>query len=227
MIQFRRGTTKSWLETKIKLASGQPGYDKEKHKIKIGDGKSLWSELPYASGLTANEIIDSEANAKARVAIDSSDKPIFTYGTETPDENTVGQVYLQQATNGTVQTTYLVDLKADYVVSTGTDGMWTYQKWNSGIARCSCNIILTTAINNDIGAPIFKSENDSTNTVYPFSFVETPSEVVTLHSANGPTWLANSAKNTASSMGKYTILSTEARPEADYCISVHVEGRWK
>ena len=27
-------------------------------------------------------------------------------------------------------------LKADYVVEQGTSGIWTYRKWNSGIAEC-------------------------------------------------------------------------------------------
>ena len=27
-------------------------------------------------------------------------------------------------------------LIADYVVEQGTDGIWTYRKWNSGIAEC-------------------------------------------------------------------------------------------
>lgn len=27
-------------------------------------------------------------------------------------------------------------LKADYVVEEGTSGIWTYRKWNSGIAEC-------------------------------------------------------------------------------------------
>lgn len=27
-------------------------------------------------------------------------------------------------------------LKADYIVEQGTDGIWTYRKWNSGIAEC-------------------------------------------------------------------------------------------
>lgn len=27
-------------------------------------------------------------------------------------------------------------VKADYIVEQGTDGIWTYRKWNSGIAEC-------------------------------------------------------------------------------------------
>ena len=95
MIQFRRGTTKNWRATSQKLASGQPGYDKDKHKIKVGDGNSSWVELPYATGLFEQEILDSEANAKSKLKLDKEDKTLITYGTDVPNTSTVGQVYLQ------------------------------------------------------------------------------------------------------------------------------------
>ena len=31
---------------------------------------------------------------------------------------------------------YKLGLIADYVIETGTSGIWTYRKWNSGIAEC-------------------------------------------------------------------------------------------
>lgn len=56
MIQIKRGSTKSWHDTEVKLASGQPGYDKDTHQLKIGDGETLWSDLPSVGG--ADYIID-------------------------------------------------------------------------------------------------------------------------------------------------------------------------
>lgn len=44
-----------------------------------------------------------------------------------------------EAPNGTVWLQYgttWVDEAADYVVEHGTSGIWTYRKWNSGIAEC-------------------------------------------------------------------------------------------
>ena len=29
-----------------------------------------------------------------------------------------------------------VDTIADYIVEQGTSGIWTYRKWNSGVAEC-------------------------------------------------------------------------------------------
>ena len=132
MIKFRRGSTKSWRSAKTKLESGQPGYDKDKHKIKIGDGEKLWADLPYASGLFAEEILDSEANAKTKKANDTENTTLITYGTAVPDEATVGQIYLQQTDD---------EPEVDYVIEAGINVGWSYQKWKHGFAKCWCRPI--------------------------------------------------------------------------------------
>ena len=219
MIQFRRGTTKSWRSTKIKLASGQPGYDKNKHKIKIGDGEKLWSELPYASGLRAEEILSSEKAAKDRFKADSEDKTIITYGTEAPDKNTVGQLYLQQ---------YDSDPEVDYIISSGIDGIWTYQKWKSGIAKCWGTVSLTTDIKNAFEGIELFHDNKMKSVKYPLTFKNVPCETSTLQSPGGVAWLASKTKNTESSSGVYVIISPDKQlTNAVYNISLQVEGFWK
>ena len=219
MIQFKRGSTKSWRGTKTKLAAGQPGYDKDKHKIKIGDGDKLWSELPYVGGLSAEEILNSETNAKNRSKADTEDKTIITYGTEVPDKNTVGQLYLQQ---------YDADPEVDYVVSSGIDGIWTYQKWKSGIAKCWGTLSVSTSIQNAFDGIELYHDNKMKSTSYPFTFKEIPTETVTLQSPGAITWLASKSKNTKQASGVYVIISPDKQTtNADYNISLQVEGTWK
>ena len=220
MIQFRRGSTKNWRATTQKLASGQPGYDKDKHKIKVGDGESTWTELPYASGLFEKEILDSESNAKSKQKIDSEDKTLITYGTEVPNASTVGQVYLQQ---------YNAEPEVDYIVSSGINGIWTYQKWKSGIARCCGQVSLTTALQTSLeGSGLFQDANKMTSIEYPFSFIELPTETATVQSPGGIVLLANKGKNTTTTSGVYTILSLDEQlVPADYTISLQVEGLWR
>lgn len=219
MIQFRRGTTKSWQDTKTKLASGQPGYDKDKHKIKIGDGETLWKDLPYASGISAKEVLDSEESAKSRSKQDDEDKTLITYGTDTPDNNTVGQLYLQQ---------YDADPEADYVISSGIDGIWTYQKWKSGIAKCWGTIKLDTNIQDEIDGSGFFSAGSMKSEKYPFTFSSIPSEIATLQSPGWIVWLASKTENTAKSSGIYMLISNDEQPiNTTYKISIHVEGFWK
>lgn len=220
MIQFRRGTTKSWRSTKTKLASGQPGYDKDKHKIKIGDGSTLWEDLPYASGISAKEVLDSEESAKARSTSDSEDKTIITYGKTAPDKTTVGQLYLQQ---------YEAEPEVDYVVKSGINGIWTYQQWKSGIARCCGTFTVSTDVQTDIeGTGLFHDNKKVKSVDYPISFKYIPTEVATLHSPGGIAWLASRGKNTKKASGAYIIISPDEQlTNATYSISLQVEGMWK
>jgi predicted secreted protein len=230
MIKFRRGTTKSWRSATVKLASGQPGYDKDKHKIKVGDGEKSWADLPYASGLSAEEILNSETNAKTRKSKDPEDLTLITYGTEAPNRNTVGQVYLQQ---------YEAEPEADYVVSSGVDGIWTYQLWRSGIAKCWGVYSLTTDVQTAFeGVGLFHDSNKMKSIAYPSTFefkdsqtavgLVTPTETATVQSPGGIVWLANKTKNTKKVSGVYTIISPDKQlTNAVYLISLQVEGFWK
>lgn len=219
MIQFRRGTTKSWKATKIKLASGQPGYDKDKHKIKVGDGERLWEDLPYASGISSKEVLDSETSAKDRIKQDAEDRTIITYGEDAPDKNTVGDIYLQH---------FDAEPEVDYIVKSGINGAWTYQQWKSGLAKCYCNISLDTNVQTAIeGTNLFHDNSVMKSIEYPITFKNTPIEVVTLHSPGGISWLASKAKNTKTASGVYTIISPDEQLSANYSISFQVEGLWR
>lgn len=219
MIQLKRGNTNNWRKLKKPLAAGQPGYDKDKHKIKIGDGESTWGSLPYASGLSAEEILDSEKDAKSKNLLDPEDKTLITYGTESPNKGTIGQLYLQY---------YDTAPEVDYVVSYGTDGIWTYQKWHSGIAKCWGTLTLETAIKTAFeGVALYHNNKIMKNEAYPFTFVNTPSETATLGSPAGVVWLAGKSKNTKSKSGAYSLISPDKLASAKYVINIQVEGFWK
>lgn len=230
MIQFKRGSLANWLRLKKPLADGQPGYDKDSHKIKIGNGKDLWQNLPYASGLSSDDILSSEKDAKIRrkaallispltALLDSPAK--FTYGTEAPDENTVGEVYLQY---------YDTEPEVDYVVSYGINGGWTYQKWKSGIAKCwgtfDYNTTVQSAIDN---SNLYQSSSSMPTVKYPFTFKSIPNEIATVHSKSGFVWLASNKKlNNESQTASYCIVSPDKlNNSSTYKIALSVEGFWK
>jgi hypothetical protein len=216
MIKFRRGSTQSWRDTGLKLGPGQPGYDKDKHKIKIGDGEKLWPELPYASGLFAEEILCSEAEAKNRDKNDKFATNIITYGTETPNEKTVGQIYLQQ----------LDEPEVDYIIESGVIGIWTYQKWKSGIAKCWGNYSFTTTVQEPL--ELFYRSAITGGIEYPLTFVYVPTETATMQSSGGQVLLANSSANTHEISGGYAIISLAGEiADANYRISIQVEGFWR
>ena len=221
MIQIKRGKSSSWAKSTTILADGQPGYDKDKHQLKIGDGKTSWSELPSASGLGADSILCSEEQAKKLHTSGVSDTTIITYGTNKPDASTVGQLYLQYSESA---------FETDYVVSSGVDNGWLYQKWNSGIAMCSKTFDVATSVQTELeGSNLYQNTIKIDTLPYPFTFKAAPCETASIQSPSGLVWLA-SAKclNTASHSSAYSILSADRLTNSTtYRISVKVEGFWK
>lgn len=47
-IQLRRGTAAFWTSANPVLHPGEPGYETDTRKLKIGDGNTPWRELPYS-----------------------------------------------------------------------------------------------------------------------------------------------------------------------------------
>ena len=51
-IQYRRGTAAQWTSSNPLLAAGEPGYETDTGKFKVGDGSTYWNSLGYSSGAT-------------------------------------------------------------------------------------------------------------------------------------------------------------------------------
>lgn len=47
--QMRRGTAAQWTSANPTLADGEPGFERDTGRIKVGDGVTQWVGLPYAS----------------------------------------------------------------------------------------------------------------------------------------------------------------------------------
>ena len=46
-IQFKRGSSARWAEINPILEVGEPGYDTDKGRMKIGDGVTPWNDLLF------------------------------------------------------------------------------------------------------------------------------------------------------------------------------------
>ena len=49
-IQLRRGTAAQWTASNPVLAAGEPAFESDTGKFKIGNGSSTWTSLGYAGG---------------------------------------------------------------------------------------------------------------------------------------------------------------------------------
>lgn len=45
--QLKRGTAQRWIEVNPVLREGEPGFEYDTYKLKIGDGLTSWVNLPY------------------------------------------------------------------------------------------------------------------------------------------------------------------------------------
>lgn len=50
-IQYRRGTAAEWTSANPTLAEGEPGYETDTGKFKVGNGSTAWNSLVYSSGI--------------------------------------------------------------------------------------------------------------------------------------------------------------------------------
>lgn len=46
-IQLRRGTAAAWVTANPTLASGEPGFETDTNRLKIGNGSTAWTSLLY------------------------------------------------------------------------------------------------------------------------------------------------------------------------------------
>ena len=46
-LKLRRDTAANWIDADPTLAEGEPGFETDTGKLKIGDGTTLWSQLSY------------------------------------------------------------------------------------------------------------------------------------------------------------------------------------
>ena len=60
-IQLRRDSAANWTSTNPILDQGEPGYELDTGDMKIGDGASRWTQLPYHSGPDAPIPIATQA----------------------------------------------------------------------------------------------------------------------------------------------------------------------
>lgn len=62
-IQLRRGRAAFWTSENPILHQGEPGYESDTRKLKIGDGVTHWRELPYSSSGGADIPVDQASLA--------------------------------------------------------------------------------------------------------------------------------------------------------------------
>lgn len=121
-IQLRRGTAAQWTSANPVLFAGEPAVETDTGKVKVGDGTTAWSALPYI--LDVEDLVDSVELRVASVAAvrDVSVRPPTAHVGHVPGEKPTVTYYrpatAQEIVTAAVNTVYLVDatnLKVTFV----------------------------------------------------------------------------------------------------------------
>lgn len=126
----------------------------------------------------------------------------------------------------------LSDSDTDYPIEQGTSGIWTYRKWNSGLAECWGRKSIISSVNNAWGSLYTTGHIADSIVQFPFTFIEPPTVVAELSgSAVGGFLMVSGAINaptTTTQTGSYEIArAASVTSGATYTINYNVRGKWK
>lgn len=119
---------------------------------------------------------------------------------------------------------------ADYVVGQGTSGIWTYRKWNSGLAECWGIYTMTSACTKAWGA-LYYSDTLAPRINYPFTFTSRPQETVFCRGDSVSAWAypegGGIGMNTTTQTAQYGFLRPTTMTAAQVRYEYTVVGKWK
>lgn len=151
--------------------------------------------------------------------------------------NRIGSTYHRYYSSGTWSSWrrhVCADELGDYVIAQGKSGIWTYRKWNSGIAECWSIKSVETTLSLAWGSSNIYTSSDIAPEPYPFIFTTIPNENATLTNLSttytAQAWLG--ASSTSSQSTSKTATYKIMRPgsvtdQRQYRLNYYVAGSWK
>lgn len=107
----------------------------------------------------------------------------------------------------------------DYIIDSGVDGIWTWRKWNSGIAECWGQKSNSTPANTAQNIDAFP---------FPFTFAEPPSVNVGCTANGADYYRVHNLKNyTTTTTMRLTFINKYTSAAADITAEIYVQGLWK
>lgn len=103
-LQYRRDTAANWTGNNVVLAAGEPGYETDTGKFKIGDGTTAWTSLNYytlspAGSNTQVQFNDSSVvNATAGFTFNKTSNNVNVANTVNAASFTIGSSFIANST---------------------------------------------------------------------------------------------------------------------------------
>lgn len=157
----------------------------------------------------------------------SGDAVAFGEVAEKPNTLTVAEDWTTRLRGGAEISGYPL---ADFVVEQGTDGIWTYRKYSSGIAECwGVSPRKQVAVTNAWGS-VYASPNNTPicdQQDYPFAFTELPVVNATPVLEGYNYWLCTVGGTASTTKSPAFQAIRETGATVTGCVSLHALGRWK
>lgn len=179
----------------------------------------------------------NEAAALCQSVVDHTGVVLKTDIANNLETSTVGSVL--DATQGAALYQIILDLESrlqeqidnkhdtHYIVEQGTDGIWTYRKWNNGIAECWGTTESVTVAVDEVWGNVYAKDAVIQSVSYPFEFISTPKVQASPVMGDGWNfWLYASAKGTITATPAYGVArGTTGTVSAS--ADLYVIGNWK
>lgn len=196
-------------ETSVKAEVEEVVYDGNTYSITGSvdglDYENQYAVLAYVSDKLAKNVSNISKRLKAI--------PVFDWGEE--DFNFNVDVFIKK------------NPIADFVVEQGTDGIWTYRKWYSGVAEC-WGISETVEANITNGWGNLYSLDDAIPAYsYPFQFVEEPIVTMTPYRGTGANFLVFTGYPSTSSESPTVSLVRPTASTVYAKVHYYVKGKWQ
>lgn len=169
--------------------------------------------------LTVRDTIGSETTKIISIPLGKTDFHLTPYGAGFG-------MYHDSNKPDTVQTAWDIEIKgnmiADFVVEQGASGIWTYRKWNSGIAECWGTGSVSALCKNQSGSCWF---TDDLTIVLPTGLF-TENGVVNLNCHDYWCWIAKAHMSQAKNVN-FRIARSSNYQTFNTNVDIRAIGRWK
>lgn len=146
-IQLRRGTAASWTSSNPVLTQGEPGYETDTGRLKIGDGLTHWVSLSYYPSIYSEEWIQQNATFSY-----VSGTKFSTAGNVT-ESYPVGIRVRATVTAGTIYGTVTDSISSGSPTLTTVTVLWDSGTLDSGLSGISIGIF--SPVNSSIPPQFF------------------------------------------------------------------------
>ena len=156
--QLRRDTTANWMALTVAPANGEPCWDTDKSMLKIGDGKTLYKDLPYVGGEKADHYVATrDKNAEGNYDVTELEAITAALNGATPKEDDVAIVKSQIDGTLYAHTAFIYG-------ETATGFEWKAMDGNYDAENVYLNKNITLAGNYTRVGNLTKSSNNATAT---------------------------------------------------------------